>query len=104
VATAAAILFGITVHPMFIAMFLGSVATAAADTVAGEIGMTGGKPYLITTWEPVPAGTNGGVSLVGECAGFASAEIDPRLKTQDTGLLRKQPLRHKDTKPSFLVP
>lgn len=73
VATAAAILFGITQHPMFTALFLGCVATATADTVAGEIGMTGGKPYLITTLEPVPAGTNGGVSLIGELSGLASA-------------------------------
>ncbi|MDD1672081.1 MAG: DUF92 domain-containing protein [Methanomicrobiales archaeon] len=75
VATAAAILFGITQHPMFIAMFLGSVATATADTVAGEIGMTGGRPYLITTWERVPAGTNGGISLIGEITGVASAIV-----------------------------
>jgi uncharacterized protein (TIGR00297 family) len=75
VAIASAILFGITQHPIFTAMFLGSVATAAADTVAGEIGMTSGTPYLITTWQPVPAGTNGGVSLVGEVAGFLSAIV-----------------------------
>jgi uncharacterized protein (TIGR00297 family) len=75
VAIASAILFGITQHPIFTAMFLGSVATAAADTVAGEIGMTSGIPYLITTWQPVPAGTNGGVSLVGEVAGFLSAIV-----------------------------
>jgi uncharacterized protein (TIGR00297 family) len=57
VASAASILFGITHHPMFIALFLGSVATAAADTVAGEIGLLSLTPYLITTWEPVPPGT-----------------------------------------------
>jgi uncharacterized protein (TIGR00297 family) len=42
------------------------VATAAADTVASEIGVTGGIPYMITTLKKVPIGTNGGVTLVGE--------------------------------------
>ena len=73
VATAAAILFGITQHPIFTAMFVGSVATAAADTVAGEIGMTRSNPYLITTGKRVPPGTNGGVSLLGEAAGILAA-------------------------------
>jgi uncharacterized protein (TIGR00297 family) len=66
VSAAAAILFGVTQHPAFAAMFVGSVATAAADTVASEIGVTGGTPYMITTGKKVPAGTNGGVTLIGE--------------------------------------
>jgi uncharacterized protein (TIGR00297 family) len=75
VATAAAILFGITQHPIFTAMFLGSVATAAADTVAGEVGMTRSNPILITTRKPVPAGTNGGISFAGEVAGLVAAMV-----------------------------
>ncbi|MDD1679147.1 MAG: DUF92 domain-containing protein [Methanomicrobiales archaeon] len=75
VATAAAILFGITQHPLFTAMFLGSVATAAADTVAGEVGMTRANPILITTRKPVPAGTNGGISFAGEVAGLSAAIV-----------------------------
>jgi uncharacterized protein (TIGR00297 family) len=76
VAIAAAVLFGLQGGAMFIALFLGSVATAAADTVAGEIGMTANDPYLITTLEPVPPGTNGGVTVLGEVAGFvASAAV-----------------------------
>jgi len=47
-------------------MYVGCVATAAADTLASEIGVTGGVPYLITTLKKVPIGTNGGVTLVGE--------------------------------------
>jgi uncharacterized protein (TIGR00297 family) len=73
VGTAAAILFGITQHPIFTAMFLGSVATAAADTVAGEVGMTRSNPILITTRMPVPPGTNGGISFAGEVAGLFAA-------------------------------
>lgn len=73
VSAAAAILFGITQHPAFAAMFVGSVATAAADTVASEIGVTGGTPYMITTGKKVPAGTNGGVTLIGEMSAFICA-------------------------------
>jgi uncharacterized protein (TIGR00297 family) len=47
-------------------MYVGAVATAAADTLASEIGVTGGVPYMITTLKKVPIGTNGGVTLTGE--------------------------------------
>lgn len=65
-ATAAAILFGVFQEPVFVVMYVGCVATAAADTLASEIGVTGGIPYLITTLKKVPIGTNGGVTLVGQ--------------------------------------
>ncbi|MGA2121532.1 MAG: TIGR00297 family protein [Methanoregula sp.] len=65
-ATAAAILFGVFQQPVFIVMYVGCVATAAADTLASEIGVTGGIPTMITTLKKVPIGTNGGVTLVGE--------------------------------------
>ncbi|MDN5339414.1 MAG: hypothetical protein PWQ30_523 [Euryarchaeota archaeon] len=68
VATAAAILYGLTGQAAFVALFMGSVASAAADTAASEIGVTGKVPYLITTLKPVPRGTNGGVTLRGEAA------------------------------------
>ncbi|MCK9580497.1 MAG: TIGR00297 family protein [Methanoregula sp.] len=66
VAAAAAVLFGIFQDPIFIVMYVGCVATAAADTLASEIGVTGGIPYLITTMKQVPIGTNGGVTITGE--------------------------------------
>lgn len=75
VAVGATVLYGITQHEMFIALFLGSVASAAADTVASEIGVVGTTPFLITTFKPVPHGTNGGVTLVGELAGTLAAGI-----------------------------
>jgi uncharacterized protein (TIGR00297 family) len=76
VAAAAAVLYGVTLHPACVALFLGAVATAAADTVASEIGVTGRQPYLITTFERVRAGTNGGVTVVGElAAGIAALAI-----------------------------
>jgi uncharacterized protein (TIGR00297 family) len=66
VAAAAAVLYGIFLQPVFIVMYVGCVATAAADTLASEIGVTGGIPYMITNFKEVPIGTNGGVTLVGE--------------------------------------
>jgi uncharacterized protein (TIGR00297 family) len=76
VAVAAAVLYGLSGgNPLALALFLGSVATAAADTMGGEIGMTAGVPVLITTLEPVPTGTNGGVTLLGEAASLAAAAV-----------------------------
>lgn len=69
----AAVGFGVTHHPAFVAAYVGSVATAAADTIAGEIGVCFGKPLLITTFQEVPEGTNGGVSIIGEIAGLIGA-------------------------------
>ena len=66
VAAAAAVLFGVFQQPVFIVMYVGCVATAAADTLASEIGVTGGIPYMITTLKKVPVGTNGGITLRGE--------------------------------------
>ncbi|KAK4832083.1 hypothetical protein QYF61_020698 [Mycteria americana] len=46
---------------------LGALACSAGDTWASEIGsvMSKSKPRLITTWEEVPVGTNGAITLVG---------------------------------------
>lgn len=74
VGVAAAVLYGLSGgSPLPLALFLGSVATAAADTMGGEIGMTSHDPVLITTLEPVPKGTNGGITLLGEAAALCAA-------------------------------
>jgi len=73
VSAASAVLWGVSGSPVFLALFVGSVATAAADTVASEIGVTGGDPYLVTTFERVRPGTNGGVSFKGEVVSIGSA-------------------------------
>ncbi len=70
-----AILFGITKDPLFIALFLGSVACATSDTLASEVGVVGKTPRLITTFREVPRGTNGGVTLIGELAAISGAVI-----------------------------
>lgn len=74
-ATAAAVLYGVFQEPVFIVLYVGCVATAAADTLASEIGMTGGEPRMITTLKPVPVGTNGGVTLTGELVALAGGIV-----------------------------
>lgn len=75
VAAAAAVLFGVFQQPVFIVMYVGCVATAAADTLASEIGVTGGIPYMITTLKKVPIGTNGGVTLKGEAVALIGGTV-----------------------------
>lgn len=57
--------------------FVASFCTKMADTCASEVGKAYGKrTFLITTWQPVPRGTEGAVSLEGTLAGiFASGAI-----------------------------
>jgi uncharacterized protein (TIGR00297 family) len=53
-----------------------ALAEAAADTVSSELGQAfNDRPLLITSLEPVPPGTDGGISLVGTLAGFIAACI-----------------------------
>jgi len=54
--------------------FAGALAAAAADTWASEIGRhSRTPPRLITNRTPVPAGTDGGITLLGTAGGIAGA-------------------------------
>jgi len=75
VGTGAAVIFGLTGDPLWAALFVGSIATATADTVASEIGVTGGRPIMITTLKQVPEGTNGGVTVRGEAASLLGSAM-----------------------------
>jgi len=56
--------------------YAAAVATAAADTCSSEVGKAyGGRTVLLTTWQPVPPGTEGGVSLAGTLAGAVAAAL-----------------------------
>jgi uncharacterized protein (TIGR00297 family) len=49
--------------------FVGAVAAITADTWATEVGLTSVEPpHLITTGQPVPPGTSGGVTILGSAA------------------------------------
>lgn len=56
-----------------ILLFVGSVAAAASDTLASEMGMVSDKVHLIINFKKVEPGTNGGISLYGEMWAFIGA-------------------------------
>ncbi len=54
--------------------FAGALATANADTWATELGArSSATPRLITNGTPVPAGTDGGMTLLGTAGGIVGA-------------------------------
>ncbi|MDR1405311.1 MAG: DUF92 domain-containing protein [Candidatus Methanoplasma sp.] len=53
--------------------FISTLTVAAADTVASELGMRDRKVWLITTFERVRRGTNGGVSVLGIVSSAAAS-------------------------------
>ena len=56
------------------AAMIAAMAEATADTVSSELGQVlGATPRLITTLRPVPAGTDGAVSLAGTLSGCVAA-------------------------------
>ncbi|MDX1638774.1 MAG: DUF92 domain-containing protein [Balneolaceae bacterium] len=61
----------------FLFSAVGAVATATADTWATELGSTrsGGNTYLVTDLKPVPAGTEGGISVAGTAAAAAGSLV-----------------------------
>ncbi len=60
----------------FVAVGLAALAEAAADTVSSEIGQVlGGRPRLMTTLQPVPAGTDGGITFAGTATGITAAGL-----------------------------
>lgn len=58
---------------LFLFAFAGSIATALSDTLSSEIGGVFDQPRLITTFEPVEPGTDGGVTWQGELAGVTGS-------------------------------
>lgn len=54
--------------------YVASFSTKLADTTASEVGKAYGKStFLITTFQPVPRGTEGAVSLEGTLAGIVAS-------------------------------
>ncbi|MFP4608368.1 MAG: DUF92 domain-containing protein [Candidatus Aenigmatarchaeota archaeon] len=62
--------FGFLGAKIVFPLFVASVSAAASDTLASEVGMVSKKTYLITNFERVEPGTNGGISLYGEVWAF----------------------------------
>ncbi len=60
--------------PIWLAAFVGAMASVSADTWATELGVLSARsPRLVTTWKPVEPGTSGGVSALGSLASMAGA-------------------------------
>jgi len=54
-------------------VFLSALSVAGADTLASEIGVLSRRTYLITNRTPVPPGTDGGVSILGQLCALGAA-------------------------------
>ncbi len=75
---ALAALFAVTTgYPELFALAVaGAFATAASDTCSSEIGQVyGRRTFLITSFKPVPRGTEGAVSLEGTLAGIGASLV-----------------------------
>jgi uncharacterized protein (TIGR00297 family) len=76
VAAGCASLSALTAKSAFLVAVSAALSEAAADTVSSELGQARNtKARLITTWQEVTAGTDGGVSWAGTAAGIAAAAV-----------------------------
>jgi uncharacterized protein (TIGR00297 family) len=74
----------------YLIAYAAAVATAAADTCSSEVGKAYGKrTFLITTFRPVPAGTEGAVSVEGTLGGLFGAAFIAALGVL-TGLFQAE--------------
>jgi len=82
VAALGSVVFSATGNGGWLIAVLAALAEAATDTVASEIGQyRGPKARMITTWERVPPGTDGGITLPGSIAGLAASLLIAAVAT-----------------------
>jgi uncharacterized protein (TIGR00297 family) len=76
IATLCAGLFALRGNAVFLLAMVAALAEAAADTVSSECGQAfSERARLITTFELVSAGADGGITLVGTMAGAGAATL-----------------------------
>jgi len=76
VAAICALLYAVHRHPQLLLALSAALAEPAADTVSSECGQAfSEKAILITTFEEVQAGTNGGITLAGTLSGVIAAVL-----------------------------
>jgi uncharacterized protein (TIGR00297 family) len=82
VAALSAVAFGVTGNGAWLISAAAALSEAATDTVASEIGQTLSRTaLLITTWEAVPAGTDGGITLAGTLSGVVAGTTIAAIAT-----------------------
>src|ERR1700675_3961799 len=82
VAALGSVIFSATGNRVWLIAALAALAEAATDTVASEIGQyCGPDARLITTWERVPTGTDGGITIPGSMAGLAAGLVIAAVAT-----------------------
>ncbi len=63
-------------NPLWLIAYTASLSTKLSDTTASEVGKAYGKStFLITTFKPVAAGTEGAISLEGTIAGIIGSLV-----------------------------
>jgi|SRR5580658_1436688 uncharacterized protein (TIGR00297 family) len=73
VAALGSVVFGMTGNRVWLLAAIAALTEAATDTVASEIGQYRRKEArFVTTWQRVPAGTDGGITVPGSAAGLAA--------------------------------
>jgi len=91
VAALGSILLSATGNRIWLVAAVAALAEAATDTVASEIGQyRGPDARMITTWERVPAGTDGGITIPGTIAGLAACLAMAAVATVGGMLLPSQ--------------
>jgi uncharacterized protein (TIGR00297 family) len=68
-------LMGETHYTLMSIAYISSIAVAAADTIASEVGVKDKRVWMITTFRRVEPGTDGGVSVFGTAIAFAAATL-----------------------------
>jgi uncharacterized protein (TIGR00297 family) len=82
VAALGSVAFAATGNRAWLVAAVAAMAEAATDTVASEIGQySRANARMITTWERVPAGMDGGITLPGSMAGLAAGLVIAAVAT-----------------------
>jgi uncharacterized protein (TIGR00297 family) len=76
VAALGSLAFAVSGNHAWLLVATAALAEAALDTVASEVGQTRSQTArLVTTWEEVPAGTDGGITVSGTIAGTVAGVV-----------------------------